>query len=154
MFITVAVSEGTECLFNPDCMVNVLLAAVKKRSDIPKKEVIDLCSADGTSKGLFKDLEGNAKKYFGHREFCHVVLVVRTMEDEETEKFTFYPVLKKLLEDNHFMSKLNSSDADKATGFPSGGKRTSSPQNRKSSAGYGRRKSNKAHVQVRFKPGH
>ena len=37
MFITVAVSEGTECLFNPDCMVNVLLAAVKKRSDIPKK---------------------------------------------------------------------------------------------------------------------
>ena len=37
MFITVAISEGTECLFNPDCMVNVLLAAVKKRSDIPKK---------------------------------------------------------------------------------------------------------------------
>ena len=27
------------------------------------------------------------------------------MEDEETEKFTFYPVLKKLLEDNHFMCK-------------------------------------------------
>jgi len=37
MFITVAVSEGTECLFNPDCMVNVLLAAIKKRSEIPKK---------------------------------------------------------------------------------------------------------------------
>ena len=54
----------------------------------------------------------------------------------------------------HYIAKLNSSDADKATGFPSGGKRTSSPQNRKSSAGYGRRKSNKAHVQVRFKPGH
>jgi len=37
MFITVAVSDGTECLFNPDCMVNVLLAAVKKHSDIPKQ---------------------------------------------------------------------------------------------------------------------
>jgi len=41
-------------------------------------EVIDLCSADGTSKGLFKDLEGNAKKFFGNREFCHIVLVIRS----------------------------------------------------------------------------
>ena len=37
MFITVAVSEDKECLFNPDCMINVLLAAIKKRSNIPKR---------------------------------------------------------------------------------------------------------------------
>ena len=36
MFITVAVSEEKECLFNPDCMINVLLAAIKKRSNIPR----------------------------------------------------------------------------------------------------------------------
>jgi len=41
-------------------------------------EVIDICSADGISKGLFRDLEGNAKKYFINREFCHVVLVVKS----------------------------------------------------------------------------
>ena len=38
-------------------------------------EMIDLCSADGMCKYLFKDLEGNGKKYFDRREFCHVVIV-------------------------------------------------------------------------------
>ena len=37
--------------------------------------MIDLCSADGMCKYLFKDLEGNGKKYFDKREFCHVVIV-------------------------------------------------------------------------------
>ena len=37
MFITVAVSEEKEYLFNPDCMINVLLSAIKKRSNIPKR---------------------------------------------------------------------------------------------------------------------
>jgi len=48
-------------------------------------------------------------------------------------------------------AKLNPSDADKLT-CPPVGKRTSSPQNRKSSANYARRKSTK--TQVRFKQGH
>ena len=39
MFITVAVGEEKECLFNPDCMINVLLAAIKKRSNIPKRGI-------------------------------------------------------------------------------------------------------------------
>ena len=39
--------------------------------------MIDLCSADGICKYLFKDLEGNGKKYFDKREFCHVVIVRR-----------------------------------------------------------------------------
>ena len=37
--------------------------------------MIDLCSADGICKYLFKDLESNGKKYFDKREFCHVVIV-------------------------------------------------------------------------------
>lgn len=41
--------------------------------------MIDLCSADGMCKYLFKDLEGNGKKYFDKREFCHVVIVRRKL---------------------------------------------------------------------------
>lgn len=49
MFITVAVSEAEECLFNPDCMINVLLAAIKKKSNIPKRGNYVTCSYDSSN---------------------------------------------------------------------------------------------------------
>ena len=83
--------------------------------------MIDLCSADGMCKYLFKDLEGNGKKYFDKREFCHVVIVrsklrtcnsksctlniAITISDEENEKYQFCPILPRLQDDHHFMSE-------------------------------------------------
>lgn len=98
MLLRILVQGDEEILFNTDCQVALLLDSIKKAHNIPKTEVIDLCTVDGAVKELHKHLKVHALKFFKMREVCLVVQVQQSTDG----KPVYTPVLKEYADNKCF----------------------------------------------------
>lgn len=90
MFITVRFGDCQEALFNPNCMIKVLLEDIKKRCRRNREELIDLSDESGNLKNLLDHKTEYATDLLKAR---HSFILIRLEKKQGEELFTYTPLL-------------------------------------------------------------
>ncbi|XP_074633931.1 uncharacterized protein CXorf65 homolog isoform X2 [Acropora palmata] len=90
MFITVRFGDCQEALFNPNCMIKVLLEDIKKRCRRNREELIDLSDESGNLKNLLDHKTEYATDLLKAR---HSFILIRLEKKQGEDLFTYTPLL-------------------------------------------------------------
>ncbi|XP_015760052.1 PREDICTED: uncharacterized protein CXorf65 homolog [Acropora digitifera] len=90
MFITVRFGDCQEALFNPNCIIKVLLEDIKKRCRRNREELIDLSDESGNLKNLLDHKTEYATDLLKAR---HSFILIRLEKKQGEELFTYTPLL-------------------------------------------------------------
>ncbi|XP_068686220.1 uncharacterized protein CXorf65 homolog [Montipora foliosa] len=90
MFITVRFGDCQEALFNPNCVIKVLLEDIKKRCRRDREELIDLSDESGNLKNLLDHKSEYATDLLKAR---HSFILIRLDKKEGEQVFTYTPLL-------------------------------------------------------------
>lgn len=90
MFITVRFGDCQEALFNPNCIIKVLLEDIKKRCRRNREELIDLSDESGNLKNLLDHKTEYATDLLKAR---HSFILIRLEKKQGEDLFTYTPLL-------------------------------------------------------------
>ncbi|XP_013406584.1 uncharacterized protein CXorf65 homolog [Lingula anatina] len=106
MFITVLYGDNRQQIFNPNCLVKILLHHIKERCHLDKNDVVELSDDQGAVKNLHTNLTEYGTEFLSDREQLILLRVEKDAEGEE-DRPLYIPLLDGLEEDEEFIRKLN-----------------------------------------------
>lgn len=111
MFITVRYGDDREQIFNPNCLVKILLQAIKDKCQCERNDILELSDPEGVVKNLHSNLTEYGTEFLSERETLILLRVEKADNENEEERPLYIPLLDGMDEDEEFIRKLNPNPA-------------------------------------------